>query len=50
MSELQGYPVHRDKIPEACRLRLIADESRKVDLMKNPKGRRRHFPFQTKGH
>jgi hypothetical protein len=30
-------------------LRLVTDEPRKVDLMKNPKGHRRNFPSQMRG-
>jgi hypothetical protein len=41
-------PGTRSLKPEG--LRLIADESKKVDLMKNPQGRKRHFPFQMKGN
>jgi hypothetical protein len=30
-------------------LRLVTNEPRKVDLMKNPKGHRRNFPAQMMG-
>jgi len=52
----EARPSFRVILPAGTRslkpagLRLVTDEPRKVDLMKNPQGRRRHFPFQTRGN
>jgi hypothetical protein len=47
-SSLQGYPVRRDKTPEACRVRLVANEPRRAGLRKEPREHRRNLPSQMR--